>query len=174
MKAVIVNCLENLISERFGAVKWDETLAHAGLPAKTRYLPSQDIEDQVAMKLFASTCSTLNLTKRQASEAFGDYWVNTFCQKIYKPYFRGANSSRDLLLKMDQIHESVTANIANARPPRFSYTWKDDKTLLMQYKSARGMIDYLVGLVEGVGKHFRENLKVRKLSESEIEVVFPA
>jgi hypothetical protein len=174
MKAVIIICLENMISERFGAAKWESTLEHAGLPAKTRYLPSQDVDDQIAMKLFASTCAVLNINKRQAAEAFGDYWVNTYCQKIYKPYFRGAISSREFLLKMDQIHESVTANIQNARPPRFSYAWKNDQTLLMQYKSNRGMIDYLIGLVQGVGKHFRENLGVRKMSESELEITFPA
>ncbi|OGR29701.1 MAG: hypothetical protein A2091_05095 [Desulfuromonadales bacterium GWD2_61_12] len=174
MKAVIINCLESMVKEGHGLSQWEATLEVAGLPANTRYLPSQDIDDRVAMKIFAATCTTLKISKRQAAEAFGDYWVNTFCQKIYKPYFRGATSARELLLKMDQIHENVTQNIAHAAPPRFGYTWKDDKTLLMQYRSTRGMIDYLIGLVQGVGRYFREDLKIRKLSESELEIVFPA
>jgi len=174
VKAVIINCLESMISEGYGKPKWEATLVNAGLPGNTRFLASQDIDDRVAMKIFDATCTTLNITKRQASEAFGDYWVNEFCQRIYKAYFRGSKTARELLLKMDQIHENVTMNIESARPPRFGYRWKDDKTLLMEYRSGRGMIDYLVGLVQGVGKHFRENLRVRKLSESELEITFPA
>ena len=58
MKAVIINCLENMISERYGRAKWETTLEAAGLAANTRYLPSQDLDDRVAMKIFAATCAT--------------------------------------------------------------------------------------------------------------------
>ena len=174
MKAVIINCLESMVKEGHGLSQWEATMEAAGLAPNTRYLPSQDIDDRVAMKIFAATCTTLKISKHQAADAFGDYWVNTFCPKIYKPYFRGATSARELLLKMDQIHENVTQNVAQAAPPRFGYKWKDDKTLLMQYRSTRGMIDYLIGLVRGVGRYFREDLKIRKLSDSELEIVFPA
>lgn len=34
------------------------------------------------------------------------------------------------------------------------------------------MIDFACGLIKGVGKHFKENLKVTKLSENEVEIVF--
>jgi hypothetical protein len=173
MKAVVINCLESMVYERFGRPAWEATLAGAGLVPTTRYLPSQDIDDRIVMKIFDAACTTLNLSKSQAADAFGDYWVNTFCQKIYKPYFRGANSARDLLIKMDQIHENVTQNMERANPPRFGYQWKDDKTLRMQYKSSRGMIDVLVGLIKGVGRYFREDLRIRKINESELEIVFP-
>ncbi len=40
--------------------------------------------------------------------------------------------------------------MANAHPPRFDYSWENDKTLIMKYKSGRGLIAFAAGLVEGV------------------------
>ena len=43
----------------------------------------------------------------------------------------------------------------------------------MKYKSHRNLIDFLVGLVKGVGKFYKEDLKVSKLSNDKVEIVFP-
>jgi hypothetical protein len=61
----------------------------------------------------------------------------------------------------------------NAHPPRFDYTWKNEKTLIMHYKSQRGLIDFAVGLIKGVGKFYHENLRVAKVGSDQIEIVFP-
>lgn len=58
--------------------------------------------------------------------------------------------------------------------PRFDYQWKDDRTLVMHYKSDRGLVDILVGLIKAVGRYYKEALKVKKLNEHEGEVLFPA
>ena len=93
--------------------------------------------------------------------------------KLYGSYFKGANNSKELLLKMDDIHDKVTKNIPNALPPRFEYEWKNDKTLILKYKSKRGLIDILLGLVKGVGKYYKEDLKVTKISNDKLQVIFP-
>jgi len=67
----------------------------------------------------------------------------------------------------------VTKNIQNAHPPRFEYEWKDQKTLIMKYKSHRNLIDFLVGLIKSVGKFYKEDLKVTKLTNDKVEIVFP-
>ncbi len=43
----------------------------------------------------------------------------------------------------------------------------------MTYKSKRGLIDFLVGLIKGVGKYFKENLEVTKLGNNKVKIVFP-
>ena len=42
----------------------------------------------------------------------------------------------------------------------------------MKYESKRGLIDFLVGLVKGVGKHYKENLLVSKVGNDTVKVVF--
>jgi len=136
-------------------------------------LPISDIDDQVVMNVIKSACDVLNLSLEQVADAFGDYWVNVYTQKIYRVHYLDCNTSKDFLLKMDYVHVMVTNNIPNARPPRFEYEWKDQKTLIMKYKSHRNLIDLLVGLIRGVGKFYKEDLKVTKLTNDKVEIVFP-
>jgi hypothetical protein len=59
-----------------------------------------------------------------------------------------------------------------AHPPRFDYDWKNEKTLVITYKSPRGLVDFLIGLIHGVGKYFHEELMTTKLSADKVEVIF--
>jgi len=74
---------------------------------------------------------------------------------------------------MNEIHKKTTRNIEGAEPPHFELSWKGDKILIMKYKSKRGLIDLAVSILKGVGIYFKEDIKVRKISDDEIEVVFP-
>ena len=174
VKGVIMVCLSQLVQEKFGAEKWQEILRRSGMDAHKRFIATEDVEDGSALEMLQNTCQVLGITLEQAAEAFGDHWVNVYAPKIYGIYYHGVNSARDFLLKMDEVHVKTTKTMDNASPPRFEYEWADDRTLIMTYKSHRGLIDICIGLVKGVGKHFHEDLKVRKLSQDKIEVVFPA
>lgn len=172
MKGVILMCLGSLVMEKFGKEKWENALERAGLPRTTFFLATQDVEDAQTMKVIDAACKELNITTEQAAMAFGDYWVNEFAVKIYQPFYRGPKNAREFLLNLDKVHVITTQTIPNAHPPRFEYTWKDENTLIMTYISTRGLIDFFVGLVHGVSRHFNENLKVTKLSEEKVEIVF--
>lgn len=172
MKGVIVKCLSELVIEKFGEDKWEEALALSGLDKKSIFLATSDVDDAAALQVVGSVCKVLNISLAQAADAFGDYWVNVFALKIYAPYYRKATSAKEFLLNMDKVHLETTKTIPNACPPRFEYKWKDDKTLIMKYISKRGLLDFLVGLIKGVGKHFKENLKVTKISPDTVEIVF--
>ena len=43
----------------------------------------------------------------------------------------------------------------------------------MKYHSPRNLVDFMVGLIKGVGKHFNEKLTVSKISSDSVRVVFP-
>ncbi len=173
MKGVIVNCLKELVTEKFGKDKWEAALEKAGLEKKSTFLVTQDIDDGVVLKVVGSTCDVLNISLQQAADAFGEHWACSYAPNIYKSYYHGVKTAKDFLLKMDEVHRMTTESIPNARPPRFEYSWENDKTLIMKYKSHRGMVDFLVGLIKGVGKYFKESLKVSKLSADKVKIVFP-
>jgi hypothetical protein len=172
MKGVIAQCLAEMVTTKFGADKWKEVLEKSGLPPSTAFLATSDIDDSAVMNAIKNTCSVLSISQQQAADAFGEYWVCTFAPKIYKAYYTSATNAKDFLLKMDSVHETTTRNIANAHPPRFTYDWKNDNTLIMRYQSNRGLIDFLVSLIKGVGKYFNDNLTVSKISTSDVEVIF--
>jgi hypothetical protein len=173
MKGVIAACLAELVKEKFGKDKWDAALEDAGLAPTTIFMPSSNIEDEAVLKVVSSACKVLNITMIQAADAFGDYWVTTYAPKVYKAYYRGKPNAREFLTNMDYVHKTVTERVSDAHPPRFDYEWKDDNTLIMSYKSSRGLIDFFVGLVKGVGHHFNEKLVITKLGNTKVKIVFP-
>ena len=172
MKGVIAACLGELVVKKFGKEKWTECLVGAGLPGNTSFMPHMDVPDEDVLKVVNSTCKVLNMTLSQAADAFGDFWVNEYAPKIYGVYYLKPRSAKEFLLNMDEVHEKVTKTIPKAHPPRFDYEWKDEKTLVMTYKSRRRLVDFLVGLIKGVGRRFKENLRVTKLGPQKVQVVF--
>ena len=43
----------------------------------------------------------------------------------------------------------------------------------MKYNSPGNPIDFMVGLIKGVGKHFKEKLAVSRLAGNSVRIVFP-
>lgn len=173
MKGSIVQCLGDLVKSNFGTDKWENSLETAGLSKTSFFIPLQNVDDEKVTKIVDALCKVNNISPSQAADAFGEYWVNVYAPKLYSSYFKGMNNSKEFLLKMDNVHENVTKNIDNAHPPRFEYEWKDNKTLVMKYHSKRGLIDILMGLVKGVGKYYKEDLKVTKISNDKLQIIFP-
>jgi hypothetical protein len=173
MKGVIVLALKEMVVEEFGTDKWKEALAKAGIDREPLVLPVSDVDDQTVLKVINALCQALDISLTQAADAFGDHWVGVYSQKMYSAHYTGAETARDFLLKMDDVHVATTKGMPGARPPRFAYEWKDDKTLVMKYKSHRGLIDFMVGLIKGVGKLYKEDLRVTKLGNDQVQVVFP-
>jgi len=173
MKGVIALALKEMVKERFGRDKWKAALKKAGIDSEPIILPILDVDDQTVLKIVNSVCEVLNISLIQAADAFGDYWVNVYSQKMYISHYENVKTAKEFLLKMDSIHVVTTQSMPGAHPPRFGYEWKNEKTLIMKYKSSRGLIDFMVGLIKGVGKFYKEDLKVTKLGSAEVEIVFP-
>lgn len=174
MKGVIVNCLAEMITQHHGREKWEEILSKAGLQRNTVFLATDAIEDAAVLKVLNITCQTLGIPMPQAADAFGDYWVNVFAKKLYPFHYQGVSSAKNFLLKMNHVHHLATKNLENAQPPQFRYEWPDPRTLILTYISQRGLIDILVGLVKGVGKHFNTQLAIEKLSPEKLKITFPS
>jgi hypothetical protein len=171
MKGVIPSCLGQLVVNKFGKDKWEAALKLAGLKPGSTFLATQDVPDEAVLKVVDSVCKVLNISLEQAADAFGEYWVCTFAPGIYKSYYQRAASAKEFLLKMDEVHRITTDSIPNARPPRFEYTWADNKTLIMKYKSKRNLSVFMIGLVKGVGKYYKESLLVTKQGD-DIKIAF--
>ena len=171
MKGVIPSCLGHLVMNKFGKDKWEAALKLAGLEKRSPFLATEDVPDETVLKVVDSVCKVLNISLEQAADAFGEYWVCTYASDIYKSYYQRAASAREFLLKMDEVHRITTGSIPNAQPPRFEYTWAGDKTLIMKYKSKRNLSVFMIGLVKGVGKYYKENLQVSKQGD-DVKIVF--
>ncbi len=172
MKGTIVNCLEELVTEKFGAEKWRESLKKAGLSEEKTFTMLSDVEETEFMRIMEGVASAAALSMEQTMEAFGEHWSTVYAPNVYGAYFAAAKSARELLLNLDHIHSAMTRSMKSARPPRFRYEWRGDKLLIMHYESNRGLVALMPGLIRGVGKHFNERLMVKTVG-NEVHVHFP-
>jgi hypothetical protein len=173
VKGVIAMCLRELVVNKFGADKWADCLKNIGEAQDISILATSDMHDEAVMKMIQATCETLGISLQQAADAFGEYWVCDFSQKIYGAFYRKYRNAKEFLLAMDKVHVDMTTSLKDATPPRFDYEWKNSRTLIMKYKSKRNLIDFAVGLAKGVGKYYKEDIKVSKLSDDKMQIVFP-
>ena len=172
MKGVIAICLKEVVVSKFGVPKWNEIMTASGLNPNMAILASVDLEDAVVMNVVKNSCRILNLKLEQLADYFGDHWMNSYALKMYKPYYGTNSTAKDFIIKLSEIHTKVTNNIPNARPPKFAYDWKDENTLILTYVSTRGLIDFVVGLAKGVGKYYHQKLSIRKISLTQVEIIF--
>ncbi len=172
MKATIMNCLEELVTRKFGAEAWISSLIGAGLPTSRVYSVFEDVPDGEVERLFKAVSAALDLPLDGVMEEFGEYWSTVYAPRVYEAYYVGARNSRDLLLRLDHIHTAMTKSQRSARPPRFHYEWLGDKYLIMHYESERGLVALMPGLVRGIGKYYGECLSVSTSGDA-VHIQFP-
>jgi len=172
VKGAIAIALKEMVIQHGGAEKWQQVLQASGISKEPMLFPISDVDDSLTLKIFENACRALGMSLPQGCEAFGEYWMTVYAPKHYPVYLKSAKNAREFLLKMDSVHETLTKTTPNAHPPRFKYSWRDERTLIMHYESARGLVDLVVGLVKGVGKAYGERLQVTKLGANQVQVTF--
>jgi hypothetical protein len=166
MKGTIVKCLEELVTGKFGADKWKESLEKAGISERRTFTVLGDVNETEFLQIMNGVASATSLSMEQTMEAFGEHWSTVYAPTVYGAYFANAKSARELLLNLDHIHDVMTKSMKSARPPRFRYEWEGEKLLIMHYESNRGLVALMPGLIRGVGKHFNEKLTVKTVGNA--------
>ena len=172
MKGTIANSVAEMVTEKFGKDKWEKILSLADLPKDTVFFPVQDFDDGVVMKVFDSLCHMFDIPLAKAADIFGEYWVTVYAPKYYHLVYEFAPTAREFLLGLDDMHKQMTKSLPGAHPPHFEFEWQGEKALIVKYYSSRGLIDFVVGLAKGVGKFYQEPLKVTKIANDRVEVIF--
>jgi hypothetical protein len=170
MKAIIFNCIRDLMMDKFGPDSYKDVALKVGLEDKI-YLNNVDIDEEKFKKLIDELSKSLKLSVNQIYDAFGDYWVNVFSQKYFKSYYRTYKNAKEFLMAMDKIHTNVIKTYGGSIPPRFSFEDNGNK-IVIKYSSKRNLVDLLISLVKGIAKYYNEKININKLDSKTIEVEF--
>jgi len=180
VKGIINKGIQEMVETKFGKEAWEKVKSLAGCQ-EPFFAISQDYPDETTIKLIKAASQVSGLSEETVQVEYGKFIVPNTLKNYYPTYFILAGSSpREFLLNMNRVHEQVTRNMANARPPRFSYEEPPDGRLIMHYESSRGLCPVLKGLIEGVGLLFGQELVVRETACTKrgdphctMEVTFP-
>jgi predicted hydrocarbon binding protein len=164
MKGVINKGIQELVEAKFGAEAWGKIKEMAKCE-EPFFSTSEDYPDQMTMDLAHAASEVSGLPMETVLVEFGKFWVSKTGFKSYPTFFKLAGkTAREFLLNLNKVHNQVTKNIRNARPPSFEYEELPDGRLLMHYRSDRRLCAVMRGLILGVGIHFDEELQLKETS----------
>lgn len=176
MKGTIHYCLEETIITRYGQEAWDKICVSLGMEEGFSYGTKirDDIDEVQSIELFVLSSNILDIPLNQLFDDFGEHWCVEYSPKVYGVFYRGMTSTRDAILKLDEVHDRVTRHIQGAYPPRFGYNWLSNDVLEVEYRSDRNLIDLFISLIKGLDKKFDNQTEISKVDDSHIRLKFDA
>ena len=73
---------------------------------------------------------------------------------------------------MFDVHVVMTKKFPGAKPPLVTLTPISNRKAIFEYKSQRGMFDYLAGMIEGSSRFFNEKIEIREINKTNDSVTF--
>jgi len=174
MKGTIHYCLEESICKVYGEEAWGNILTAFGNDSDFSFGTRirDDIDEVESIELFILSSNVLKVPLSEIFDVFGEHWCVDYSPRVYGVFYRGMNSTKDAVTKLDHVHEVVTAHIKGAYPPRFIYEWEADNLLIVTYKSDRNLIDLFISLIKGLDKKFSDTTDIEKLDEQRLRLTF--
>ena len=159
MHGLIFSELKKYVVARLGGEAWNKLEAEAGLANKI-YLPNQVYSDEEMVKLIGAAVRLTGKDGKSIQEDFGEF-IAPELLKLYNSQINPTWKALDLIEKTEEmVHRVVRLKIPGATPPHLKVTRSSPKKLVMVYNSPRRMCGVAIGLARGVGKQYKQPLKV--------------
>ncbi|MDX1903214.1 MAG: heme NO-binding domain-containing protein [Thermonemataceae bacterium] len=174
MRGTIHYCLEETIIQKYGSEKWAECLTSMGLPASHSFATQiiDDIDEDLTMNFIKNVPNVLGCSLQQIFDDFGMYWSTIYAPKLYKMFYIGANNTKEMVLKMTSIHQSVAKVREGATPPMFEFREIAPNKTEVTYFSQRNLFDLYISLVKGLDAYFKNTTQIEKTSDNSAIMTF--
>ncbi|MBS0656922.1 MAG: heme NO-binding domain-containing protein [Verrucomicrobia bacterium] len=165
MYGMVNKAVQDLVTSRFGAEKWQEIREKAGVDDEL-FVTNQGYPDELTYRLVEVASSVLQLPAEQVLQAFGEYWILETAQVGYGAMMRaGGKSLREFLVNLPNFHTRVSMIFPHLQPPRFGCTEITDSSLELHYHTHRpGLLPFVLGLLSGLGKMYSTPVQVETLA----------
>lgn len=156
MKGIVFNLLEDAIVDSHGDEAWETILEAAGVDGA--YTALGNYPDVQMTALVASACDLLDAPAERVLQGFGRVALPALAAR-YPEFLAEHASAKSFLLTLDHtVHREVVKLYPDARPPRFTFEDRDERTLVMHYVSERRLCSLAEGMIEGTATHFGETV----------------
>ena len=153
MYGLVNKAIEELVVTNYGEDKWEAIKARAGVDVEV-FVSNEGYPDEITYNLVGAATEVLGAPARDILIAFGEHWVLKTASHSYGAMMRsGGQSLKEFLINLPNYHTRVQMIYPKLQPPRFECTDIGDDSLMLHYHTHRpGLADFVVGLVQGLGK----------------------
>lgn len=175
MKGTVVGTWVKTLGRLYGKEKIHHLMQKSGIDPNKPISPLDDIDDVLVDRFIDEVSKAVSLNKEQLWKILGEDNIRAF-HEMYAGFFKKENMFQ-FLSSMNSVHQVVKKRISGSNPPILDMEVKGKHEVHLIYRSKRGMYSYLLGLIEGTKKHFKEDVLVEELSrtgnEMAIKLLFP-
>lgn len=168
MKGTVVSTWIKTCRKVYGDEIVESALVKAGLDANVIFSPLEDVADSVVFELFPDIARLAGLSSEKLWRAIGQDNILTF-KADYPGFFRRENAYQ-FLNSMNDLHRIVMKRVSGAKPPILDMEVIGSNKVQFTYRSARGMFDYFLGLLDGVREYFGEDFVSEEISREKGEL----
>lgn len=159
MKGIILNLLEQVVTEQHGAAVWDAMLLEVGLAGAYTALGNYD--DAEVFALVGALAAHAGVGVPQALRGFGRAAIPMLASRY--PSFFAPEDPVSFVLTLDSvIHTEVMKLYPGATPPRLSFSEVTEDAVVIRYRSARALSDLAIGFIEGTADHYGAAVTVER------------
>lgn len=153
MYGIINKSIQDLITDKFGADKWDAVKEKSGVEIDF-FLSNEAYHDDMTYKLVGATAEVLGISADQVLHTFGEWWVLKTTKEKYGGLMEsGGNSLKEFLINLPLFHNRIMLMYPKLTPPEFKVTNLTENSIHVHYHSKReGLQEFVAGLLSGLSK----------------------
>ena len=164
MKGTVVATWLNTTRKLFGEDVVKNAMSYAGWGENKIFSPIENVEDDKVNKYIKYISDNKNITTKELWRKIGQDNIISF-SKDYPAFFKH-ESAYSFLKSMYDVHVVMTKKFIGAKPPILTITPISRREAIFTYNSSRGMFEYFLGMLEGVGNYFNEKIQVEEISKT--------
>ncbi|WRS28208.1 heme NO-binding domain-containing protein [Oscillospiraceae bacterium MB08-C2-2] len=168
MKGTVVSAWIKSCEKLYSKPLVDGALEQNGLPHTKVFTPLEDVDEALCTNLMDTIAQNAGVTKEDMWRMIGHENIETFFH-MYSGFFRH-ESAYNFLKSMNDVHAIVMRRFKGAKPPVLDMEPISKYSAYFTYRSKRGMFDYFLGMLEGSGMHYGEEIAVQVIQRSESEM----
>jgi len=155
MYGIVNKAIEELVTENFGADKWEQIKSRSGVDVEI-FISNEPYDDDVTFKLAIAASEEMKISVSDVLKAFGEWWIMRTGKEKYGYLLEsGGNSLREFLVNLPLFHNRVMMIYPKLTPPEFKISNISENSLNVHYFSKReGLKDFVHGLLTGLGKFY--------------------
>jgi hypothetical protein len=162
MAGLIFTSFKNFITSNFDGIVWLNVKKLAQLNFDEDDI-NQSFDDQMGI-LMVNTLSTLvNIPSNTLLNQMGVFFVQKTIQEKYgNIIFAGGLSLEEFINNLPKFHSKMLSLLQNTDPPDLVVERIEAKKFLLHYYSNRtGMIEFLIGILEGIAQIFKTPIALK-------------
>lgn len=170
MKGTVIATWMKTCRKLYGDQVVNDAMSSVGWGASKIFSPAENVNDEKIKKVIEHIAKANKEDTRGLWKKIGRDNINAF-YKDYPAFFKHENLY-SFLRSMFDVHVAMTKKFPGAKPPLVMISPISSKVAVFEYKSERGMFDYLMGMIEGSAKFFGEKLEIEEVERSSNSVKF--